>query len=125
MSLTTDHWAERTVKDGAVVICGKVFRPTEYYQVRDGLPCNYPYDGRLEGMRLLFGRYIGYEGNVPCHENFVYMWGDRNADNGNVSIQEDGCLPWLFWITEDQWQKDKPAYETFEKTERRKAELER
>ena len=114
MSYTTGRFAVRTVKKGAVTIGGKTFRPAEWYQERDGClrhderPAynDLPYRGELDGMRLAFGRYQGYEGEAL---GFVSLWGSSARffgveDDWPGPNCVDDVLRWDWWYTEDEWQ---------------------
>jgi hypothetical protein len=83
-------WAMRTVRDGKVRIGGVDYRPNETHR---------PYDGRLDGMRFLFGRYFTGSKIEP----FVSLWGTEQAardPEANLADEPqcvDGHLPWDFW----------------------------
>ncbi len=120
MSYTTDRFAIRTVKGGAVIIGGKVFRPREWYQERDGclrrsanrLYNDVPYRGELDGMRLVFGRYRDH--SEDGFAEFVQLWGSvRNFthhDDWPGPNCIDGVFQWDSWCTEEKWQKLKKMY---------------
>jgi len=123
MSYTTNRFAIRTVKEGTITIGGKVFRPREWYQERDG--ClrkgdqpkyhDLPYQGELDGMRLAFGRYKSYETEGE-YEQFVSLWGTedyffRTDGNGWPGPNCIGnVFHWDWWYTEDEWQAHKHVY---------------
>jgi len=81
-------WEVRTVRNGAVCIAGKTYRPEQHHLA---------YDGRLDGLRCLFGRYWEIDHYLP----FVNLWGteenarSESADFGPECV--DGTLPWMFW----------------------------
>jgi hypothetical protein len=90
-----NRWVIRAVKDGAVSIGGRTFRPSDQHM---------KYDGRLDGQRMAFARYwTGYK----C-EPFVALWGTEAAfrssdphasESGPECI--DGILPWYWWYEEE------------------------
>ena len=80
----------RTVKNGSVRIYGKDYQPDGQHM---------PYDGRLEGVRLVFGRYkIAF-----VYEPFVSLWGtEEMKKTRNLSVSDapycvNGNLPWVWW----------------------------
>ena len=92
-------WVVRTIRDGAVVISGDVFRVEQQHMA---------YDGRLDGKRYLFARYNTSEGWEP----FVFLWGSEaywKATRGMTGEEPefpdssaepeciDGTLPWCWW----------------------------
>lgn len=86
----------RTVRDGAVLIGGVRYRPEGQYR---------RYDGRLDGLRFLFGRYpapwkpAGYEPFVSlCVGEAEFRAADPGAGPGPEVV--DGVLPWSFWYAE-------------------------
>lgn len=97
---TSHRFVLRTIRDGRVRINGQTYR------VRDD---HRPYDGRLDGLRYLFGLY-------PPECEFVALWGTARAyeatkrgasqgmqdayENGELDGPEvvDGTLPWLWWV---------------------------
>lgn len=70
----------RIVRNGAVKIGGQTYRPQSNHM---------EYDGRLDGKRLLFGRYRK-PGTTNEFEPFVNLCDDDES-------QVDGNFPWLFW----------------------------
>ena len=89
--MSSKKWAERTVKHGRVRIFGHDYAPDERHM---------KYDGRLDNLRLLFGRYIdGPDDFKP----FVYMWGTEEevrslaAELDTVPYIVNGTIPWAFW----------------------------
>jgi hypothetical protein len=87
-------WFVRKIKDGAVRIVGVTYRPKG-----DHLS----YDGRLDGLRMIFARY--FTGNTV--EPFVSLWGteeQRDAPYGGLVPPGpqcvDGHFPWDFWYPE-------------------------
>ena len=95
MSYTTERSAVRTVKNGRVKIGGKYFAPHDYHLA---------YDDRLEGMRLLFGRYVrGYTiGEGYLFDNKVCLiWSSHEYPAPSVVI--DGKIHWQSWreVTHD------------------------
>ena len=87
------RWVVRTIKDGRVRIDGKIYAPSERHK---------KYDGRLDGMRYVFARYMTNYGEGPEYEPFVYMWGteesyrDPSCPRG-PEVMEDGSMPWAWW----------------------------
>ena len=89
------NWAVRKIKHGEVRIAGKVFRPDENRM---------EYDGRLDGLRYVFGRYWTYtvDGGIVCNP-YICLWGSEAEFKSSVSSNEvgpevvDGQLPWLWW----------------------------
>ena len=83
----------RTVRNGEVTIGGVRYRPRQHHM---------PYDGRLDGQRFLFGRYLK-PGHPGEWEPFVSLWGtERAARDKEVNPHDgphvvDGKLPWDFW----------------------------
>lgn len=80
----------RTVRNGQVVIGKKIYRPRSDYKA---------YDGRLDGLRMIFGRY-----RAPWlpdgYEPFVSLWGteaDHSPWPGPACV--DGIFPWDFWYS--------------------------
>ncbi len=97
MSYTTKRFAIRTVINGSVTIGGKVFTPDKQWL---------EYDGRLDGMRLGFGRYDDCKGGF---ENFVSLWGTERAFHSNdPDIDQPGPAfinrkgSWFWWSTEEE-----------------------
>lgn len=87
-------WAIRTVRDGRVKIGGRVYRPQGHHLA---------YDGRLDGVRFLFGRYAA-PWKPGGWEPFVCLWGTEKAylsgkdeDLAGGPEVVDGSLPWSFW----------------------------
>jgi len=92
------NFAVRTVRQGAVRIGKRLFKVSEQHM---------KYDGRLEGLRFVFGRYpkIGSPGEYAL---FVCLWGTEHygkhlnketceeCKSGDASVI-DGSLPWLWW----------------------------
>ena len=82
-------WFIRTIRKGRVKITGVTYAPDETHMA---------YDGRLDGLQFLFGRYRGV---VP---GLLALWGTEAAWRGTVTHEEDigpecvnGTLPWYFW----------------------------
>ena len=91
-------WVVRTVRHGRVKIDGKWYAPNQHHA---------PYDGRLDGLRMNFGRYLqagewlpfvnlhsldcDHDGGVMDDEGF---WCDK-CWPGPACV--DGCDPWCFW----------------------------
>ena len=90
-------WAIRTIrKGGRVKIGGGWYHVSEKHQ---------PYDGRLDGMRYVFGRYHASKGWEP----FVFLWGTEDSyraiqRGGNFEhgpeVMSDGGIPWEWWNKE-------------------------
>lgn len=83
------RFAVRTVRPGTVRIGGVLFRPDDCYQV---------YDGRLDGQRFAFGRYV----TADVYEPYVSLWGTEAAyrgqcDPGTGPELVDGGYPWMHW----------------------------
>lgn len=84
------RWFLRTVRDGQVTIAGVTYRPDSIHL---------PYDGRLDGLRSVFARYLG-PGEVI--QPFIALWGtekqyrDGKGDDPGPEVV-DGRLPWYFW----------------------------
>lgn len=81
----------RTVRKGSVRIYGKDFCPDD---------STFPYDGRLDGMRMAFGLY--YVGSEM--ESFVSLWGTAEQYQSHDPEWEgdephliDGTLHWMSW----------------------------
>ena len=88
-------WATRTVKDGKVKVWGKWFKPDEHHL---------KHDGRLEGIRFLFGVYWRVAKDRLGYEHYMLaLWGteehakskDPEFPNGPEIV--DGTVPWYFW----------------------------
>ncbi len=79
---------DRTIRNGAVRIGGRIYRPSEQHM---------PYDGRLDGLRYAFGVYPYREGVVSLHS----VAGSVNSEDDNVVLEGphcvDGYYPWLWW----------------------------
>ena len=80
-------FVERTIKHGAVRIGGLIFRPSERHLA---------YDGRLDDMRYMFGRYPTQDEWRP----FVCLWGLRESTALEGPHVVNGTLPWYWWHTE-------------------------
>lgn len=92
------EWVVRTVRNGRVKIDGKWYAPDEHHV---------PYDGRLDGLRMNFGRYRRGDGYLPfvnlhsldCdHDGGVMDLGGAWCDKcwpGPACV--DGYDPWCFW----------------------------
>lgn len=119
MGYTTNRFAIRTVKDGAITIGGKTFRPREWYQERDGClrqdarPTynDLPYRGELDGKRLAFGRFPSYEAEGEFTE-YVWLWGSatrffEHEEDWPGPNCIDGVFRWDWWYTEAEWQSYK------------------
>ncbi len=95
-------WILRTVRHGRVKIGGHWYRPSEIHE---------RYDGRMDGLRFLFGRY--WNGRTGW-EPFVNLWGTEHEykclhflDEPNTCpeckikpYEAEGVLPWGFWNQE-------------------------
>lgn len=91
-------WAVRTIKNGEVRISGVTYRPEAIHM---------PYDGRLDGLRMAFGRYwVGqHEMTLRNGLRFVSLWGtdlafrspDPDTDWPGPNCV-DGVFPWDWWI---------------------------
>lgn len=86
--------AMRTVRNGEVVIGGVRFRPSAQYRA---------YDGRCDGQRFLFGRYVKpghpgeYEPFVGLCMSEAELRGAPGPGPGPGPEVVDGSLPWMFW----------------------------
>ena len=105
------RWVNRTCKNGRVKINGRYFAPSQAFA---------EYDGRFEGMRLVFGLYFDNlpDTKIETMVDFVYLWGTEayydalvkaewNHDKTTIEIRKDteimvkdGILPWLWWNEE-------------------------
>jgi len=88
-------WATRTVKDGKVKVWGKWFGPDKRYL---------KYDGRLDGIRFLFGVYWRLAKDGGEYEHYMLgLWGTEEAAKSSDSHYPDGpenvdgTLPWYWW----------------------------
>ena len=96
----------RTIKNGSVKIFGKIFKPDAKHM---------EYDGRLDGMRYVFGLYwVGDHWN----DGFVFQWGteqmyrashqpDFEDDDSEYSRcwkaapeVVDSHFPWAWWYSD-------------------------
>lgn len=109
------QFAIRTVRDGAVTIDGKVYRP------RGQDVCSYemPYAGQLDGQRFAFGLYwYGDEGEIA---EYISLWGTEEVYRSRLdpdseeygalyyaqpNHMEDGVIAWSWWITEKEHQDE-------------------
>ena len=97
MSLTTNRWAVRTVKNNRVTICGIVYI----------CPIEVDPGDRFEGKRMMFGRYPQGNRHLP----FVEMWGtekqarestkEYKAGWPGITCHEDGRFYWMNWREEE------------------------
>lgn len=83
---------ERTIRDGAVRIYGRTFRPNEHHMA---------YDGRCDGLRYWFGLYFS-PGSRWDIEPFVCL--HSLAESTDESVMDgphcvDGGYPWEWWDT--------------------------
>jgi len=87
------RWAVRTIRHGRVKIGRLWFRPSEQFL---------KYDGRLDGLRYMFGRYI----TGKDYEPYVCLWGSgAAARDAQLNPLEgphcvDGRFPWEWWNAE-------------------------
>ena len=85
-------WFIRTVHKGRVRIMNTIYAPDETHMA---------YDGRLDGLRFLFGRYRYY--GTPGSPRLLALWGTEAACRDQAAAEEygpecvDGKLPWYFW----------------------------
>ena len=97
--MSTDYkpnWATRTIRDGKVRIEGRSYAPDGRYK---------EYDGRLDGLRYLFGIYRNDTRGAAL--DFVHLWGPAEyakLDPDSLEAEEyprpeivDGHFPWDFW----------------------------
>lgn len=77
----------RTVRNGKVRIFGQTFIP----ESTDELP---PYDGSLDGLRLVFGLYYTAGKMDPC----AYLWGSEAEYHSGLLLEYEGLMQWEFWI---------------------------
>jgi len=116
MSYTTANFALRTVTDGRVKICHRIYRPVEFYRERDNMlrPDDLAYRGQLDGMRLAFGRYWGhdvYHHFAEDYAHFVSLWGTARRYGAAYGDDVDwpgpncinGTFQWVWWYTEEEW----------------------
>jgi len=99
----------RTIRDGTVLINGKVFRPD---------PRWLPYDGRLDGTRWAFGLYWHGSEMLP----FVELWGTEEdykmcRKHTEAEVEAwckehypgpdciDGYFPWGSWSTGEEYER--------------------
>jgi hypothetical protein len=76
-------WVRRKVREGRIVIDKEWYVPSDKHL---------KYDGRLDGLSYVFGRYRDGDGWL----DYVYMWGsDRGVGRGIEVV--DGHYPWAFW----------------------------
>ena len=100
-SVTTKNGAVRKIKNGRVKIAGKYYEPQRTYQ---------QYDGRLDGLWYLFGRYndtskVVLIGSLDfirfCEENEELSDGELsryfNEQPELVEVLGVKGLPWQFW----------------------------
>jgi len=100
MSLTSKHWAVRTVRNNRVTICGRVFV----------CPTKVDPGDRFEGLRMMFGRYPQVDGYLFFP--FVHCWGTEEEARMNreelrenwpgVVCHEDGYFYWESWREEGE-----------------------
>lgn len=84
-------WFIRTVHKGRVKIMNTIYAPDEMHMA---------YDGRLDGLRFLFGRYRHY--GLLGSPRLLALWGTEEAHRNNDEHIDgpecvDGTLPWYFW----------------------------
>ena len=82
------YFAIRTVTRGTVRVGGRVFQVNEQHL---------KYDGRLDGQRFAFSRYLQGGEYLP----FLALWGTEQqwkelSDNDGPQVVE-GMLPWVWW----------------------------
>jgi len=87
------NFVTRTIKNGKVRINGNTYKPDKNFM---------KYDGRLDGMRYIFGIYEG-------KEDVVSMWGKEEILKNLAIIEEseiiNGTLPWYWWYREEEQQR--------------------
>jgi hypothetical protein len=83
---TSKTFAIRKVKNGKIKIGNIYYKPQEHHM---------KYDGRLEGQRFAFGRYLHKEDIVSLWGTLEYFF-DENASSDGPHVV-DGTYPWLFW----------------------------
>lgn len=91
--MTRKHSAVRTIKNGTVTIDGKTYTPR---RMHNGAPA---YDGRLDGLRYLFGRYPDY-GKPDGYEPFISIvvpYDQRGVEHPDMPHIFDGYVNWQFW----------------------------
>ena len=83
------RFAIRTIKHGTVKIGGRIFHPDQNHLV---------YDGRLDGLRYVFSRYLRHDGK---YEPFVFLWGTEASYFSEVCIWGpelvEGFFHWSWW----------------------------
>lgn len=90
MKTRKQEWVYRTVRGGRVRVKGVWYRPESLFM---------EYDGRLEGIRMVFVRYQCGRGWLPL----LGMWGPRTVHlemNDAKPDEVDGMVPWLYWYPE-------------------------
>ena len=92
----------RTIRHGRVKIGRKWYRPSQHHPESKG---SVEYDGRLDGLRYVFGRYRRYGDSNNPYEPFVELWGTEAAYRGEEAVMEgpevvSGYLPWASWREE-------------------------
>lgn len=82
----------RTVRNGAVKIGGRTYRPVEHHM---------PYDGRLDGVRFAFGVYPYMPRSVSLHS----VAGSIPSEDDNAVMEGphciDGAYPWMWWDAQE------------------------
>lgn len=94
-----NKWVMRTVRNGKVKVGGKFYEPRDPHV---------PYNGELEGLRFMFGRY--FVGNKV--EPFISLWGTEalailddpeTVEWDNEMAKQpniiDGIIHWQWWRT--------------------------
>lgn len=87
--MTRRRFVTRRVVNGTVKIAHRIFRPSR------------PYDGRLDGMRLVFCLYWVGDVMLPC----IYLWGTEDHFLAPCGPYDSSCdptcvagrFPWAFW----------------------------
>ena len=95
------HFAIRKVRDGKVRIRHRYYVPDDKYM---------EYDGRLEGVELVFGLYwYPLPDGRWQSKSFVFLWGTKEENDNPILlprgpqspyvVEVDGqhILPWSFW----------------------------
>ena len=83
---------DRTVRNGAVKIRWRTYRPVEHHM---------PYDGRLDGVRFAFGVYSYTTRFVSLHSVAESI----HSEDDNAVMEEphciDGAYPWRWWFAQE------------------------
>ena len=86
----------RTIRKGRVKIGKQWYAPSNQHM---------QYDGRLDGLRYIFGRYYRWGSLDNSFEPFVFLWGSQAAYKGKEKWGTgpeivNGYLVWCWWRQE-------------------------